>query len=39
LAVFEWLAEDFERGAFELRQLIEKKHPVVCERDLAWPWN
>src|SRR2546421_8223073 len=28
-SVFQWLAHHFERGAFEFRQLIEKKNAVV----------
>ena len=35
MAVFERLAEHFERGAVELRQLIEKQHAVVGEADFA----
>ena len=35
LAVFERLAQDFERGAFELRQFVEEEHAVVREADLA----
>ena len=34
-SVFERLAHDFERGAFEFRQLIEKQHAVVREADFA----
>jgi len=34
-AVFERLAEHFERLLFELRQLVEKEDAVVRERDLA----
>ena len=36
-AVFERLAQDFERAAVELRQLVEEQHAVVGEADLAGP--
>ena len=35
LAVFERLAHDFQRRAFELRQLVEKKDAVMRETDFA----
>ena len=34
-AVFEWLAENFERRAVELGKLVEKQDAVVREADLA----
>jgi len=33
--VLERLAQDLEGGAFELRQLVEKQHAVMRERDFA----
>ena len=33
--IFERLAHHFESGAFELRQLVEKKDAVMREADLA----
>ena len=35
LAVLQWLAHHLEGRAFELRQLVEKEHAVVRERDFA----
>ena len=32
-------AQCFERGPRELRQLVEKEHAVVGQRDLAWSWR
>lgn len=39
LSVFQRLPHHFERGAFELRQLIEKQNPVVREAHFAGRWN
>ena len=34
-ALFERLAQHVEHAAIELRGLVEKQHPVMCEADLA----
>jgi hypothetical protein len=34
-AIFEWLTHDFERGAFELRKLVEKQDAVMGEAHFA----
>ena len=34
-SVFQWLAHHFERGAFEFRQLIEKKNAVIRQAHFA----
>lgn len=37
MAVLQRLAQHLQRTALELGQLVQKKHPVVGERDLAGP--
>ena len=39
VAVFQRLAHDFENIAPELRQLVEKEHPVVRQGNFAGPGN
>jgi len=36
MAFFERLAHGFEHAALELQQFVEKKYPVVSQRDFAW---
>ena len=38
-AVFERLAQHFQRPPVEFRQLVEEQHAVVGEADLAGPWH
>ena len=36
-AILEWLAHDLQNVALKLGQLVEKKHAVVAQGDLAGP--
>lgn len=38
-AGLQWLAQGFEGGAGELGELIQKKNPLVRQRNLARPWR
>lgn len=38
MSVFEWLAEYFECGLVEFRQLIAEEHTIVGKRDFARLW-
>lgn len=35
--IFQWLPEDFQTSSGELRHLIQKQYPSVCQRDFARP--
>ena len=38
VARFEWFTQGLQGRARELGQFIEKKHAMMCQRDLARPW-
>lgn len=39
LTILQRLAQHLKHMPGELRKLIEKKYALVCEADLAGPWN
>src|SRR5207253_1923018 len=38
-SILQRLTHHFQRGTMKFRQLIEKKHAVVCQTDFTGIWN